>query len=429
MNFRDSKSMIESSRLFPVLKKMPKGALLHTHGIGSLSSLIANATYRSDCFMNVGNATTDFGTGFFMYNASGTPPNSNGSNWQLVNTLRKQAGNATAFDKQLEESMMFYAPHHVDETAYWIEFDELIDRYESLAGYLPIYKQFFISGLEQCLQDNIQHIEMRGIGSYFFANYSFATAIQSMDLHLSVLQDFNIAHNSNLTMKWIVVDGRTAPHKSALEVMMEAVQLVQIYPEYVVGFDLVNEEDRFHTLLYYLDDFMKIENFTNSHQLPPLRYFFHAGETLWNSVFTAMNLFDAVLLNTTRIGHALALHDFPLLMQLVKQRGIGLELCPISNSMLEFFKDIRTHPGVTYAALGLPITLSNDDPILYGNHGLAYDFWEAYYSWGFTLSSLKKLALNSLQYSALFPAEKNDALQQFNVLWNDWVVNSLKQLA
>ncbi len=41
------------------------------------------------------------------------------------------------------------------------------------------------------------------------------------------------------------------------------------------------------------------------------------------------------------IGHALALRDFPLAMQEVRARQIGIELCPISNQMLEYVADIR----------------------------------------------------------------------------------------
>jgi len=69
-----------------------------------------------------------------------------------------------------------------------------------------------------------------------------------------------------------------------------------------------------------------------------MKYYFHAGETdRSNLKGTAVdgNLYDALLLNTTRIGHGYALYKHPLLMQRVKAEDVGVEVCPISNQVEE----------------------------------------------------------------------------------------------
>jgi len=43
-----------------------------------------------------------------------------------------------------------------------------------------------------------------------------------------------------------------------------------------------------------------------------------------------INLVDAVLLNTTRIGHGYAVTKHPVVKQLLVTRQIPLEICPIS---------------------------------------------------------------------------------------------------
>ena len=47
-------------------------------------------------------------------------------------------------------------------------------------------------------------------------------------------------------------------------------------PDFMVGFDLVGQEDPLHPLVFYIDDLLY-----PSRQNPPvhLPYFFHAGET------------------------------------------------------------------------------------------------------------------------------------------------------
>lgn len=67
----------------------------------------------------------------------------------------------------------------------------------------------------------------------------------------------------------------------------------------------------------------------------------HAGES------TSRNnkeLYDAVLLGSKRIGHGFALARHPSLIELVKERDICLEACPVSNFVLGYQRDLRCHP-------------------------------------------------------------------------------------
>jgi len=71
--------------------------------------------------------------------------------------------------------------------------------------------------------------------------------------------------------------------------------------------------------------------------------------------------------------------------------------------------------------LGLPVTISNDDPTIYGYTGLSYDYFEGFISWNLTLSDLKQLTKNSLEYSALNSDDKNNQLNIWRQKWNDWI--------
>ena len=53
MHFFRAKPLMEKSKVFQLIKKMPKGSLLHVHNSASVSSefVVKNITYRDDIYM------------------------------------------------------------------------------------------------------------------------------------------------------------------------------------------------------------------------------------------------------------------------------------------------------------------------------------------------------------------------------------------
>ena len=69
---------------------------------------------------------------------------------------------------------------------------------------------------------------------------------------------------------------RFKPTDQILAEVKEAMVMYTQHPDFVVGFDLLGQEDPYNSLLFYIDDLLY-----PSRQNPPvhLPYFFHAGET------------------------------------------------------------------------------------------------------------------------------------------------------
>ena len=179
------------------------------------------------------------------------------------------------------------------------------------------------------------------------------------------------------------------------------------------GIDLVNEEDKSRPLIEFADqlDGIKKEN-------PDLHIMLHAGESLYAD---SDNVIDAYLLGTERIGHGLNLYRFPEIMDLVREDGICLEVCPISNQALEYVEDLRGHPATEYLKRGLPISICSDDPAYLEHATLTDDFFAAIVCWDLGLAEIKQLCLNSITYSAMDDLQKEELMQSWQKQWDTFL--------
>jgi adenosine deaminase CECR1 len=187
-------------------------------------------------------------------------------------------------------------------------------------------------------------------------------------------------------------------------------------PGSTLGFDLVEEEDRTHGTLFFAEELLAARRELERRGLS-LPLFLHSGET---NRAEGENLYDALLLGAPRIGHGLALVRHPLLMQLARDRGIAVEVCPISNQVLGYVPDLRAHPAVAYINAGIPVVLSPDDPGMM-RHTFSHDFYAAFMAWDLDLRELKQLAMDSLLHSAMGPEEKRRALEVWGRRWAEFV--------
>ena len=119
---------------------------------------------------------------------------------------------------------------------------------------------------------------------------------------------------------------------------------------------------------------------------------------------TDSNLFDAILLGTRRIGHGYSLYKHPLLVDMVKDKKILVETCPISNEVLRLSTSILYHSLPALLSRGVTVSLSNDDPAIlgHGKNGLSHDFWQSFMAFAnLGLEGLATMAENSLRWSAV----------------------------
>jgi len=110
-----------------------------------------------------------------------------------------------------------------------------------------------------------------------------------------------------------------------------------------------------------------------------------------------------MLLGTRRIGHGFSLYKHPLLIDMIKEKKILVESCPISNEILRLTSSVTSHPLPALLARGVPVALCNDDPSILGQgtNGMTHDFWQALQGWkNLGLEGLGTLAENSVRWAA-----------------------------
>ena len=191
-----------------------------------------------------------------------------------------------------------------------------------------------------------------------------------------------------------------------------------IYRRRIQGFDLYGEEDLHHTdspyerLLIFFREYA-IEKKIN------WTYFLHAGEN-HNYIENNSNLFLAILLDTKRIGHGLRIIGSQSLIELVKSKGICVECCPISNQLLDYTTNLSFHPALYYINNNIDVSISSDDPNLYGYDSLAYDFTSIVNAWNLDLVQLKKLVKTSIKYAST--KISHEFIKEFDDAWRNWIV-------
>nr|CAI5860579.1 unnamed protein product [Callosobruchus analis] len=197
--------------------------------------------------------------------------------------------------------------------------------------------------------------------------------------------------------------------------LMEIIEMKRLFPDFIAGFDFVGHEEEGNSIEHYRDCIQEANKY--------LKFFVHAGETNWYG-HTDLNMIDAVLLDASRIGHAFGLSKHPLLADMIKERNIAIELCPISNQMLMLNQDPRNHPIIPLLARDFPVVICNDDPSLWGATGLSYDWYIVFMAMtpgSAGLEALKQFAINSIRYSAMEDRLKEDALEKWEKRWDEFL--------
>lgn len=127
----------------------------------------------------------------------------------------------------------------------------------------------------------------------------------------------------------------------------------------------------------------------------------HAGEAAGApSIVTAIEQLGA-----TRIGHAVRAVDDPSVMDLLRERRIGIEVNLTSNVQTSTVPDYASHPLKRFLEAGLLATINTDDPGISGID-LPYELDTAAPAAGLSEAQIRQALENAWEIAFLPPAER-----------------------
>ena len=101
------------------------------------------------------------------------------------------------------------------------------------------------------------------------------------------------------------------------------------------------------------------------------------------------------LLKVQRIDHGVRASEDERLMQRIIDEQIPLTVCPLSNTKLRVFEDMRQHNILEMLDRGVKVTVNSDDPAYFGGY-VSENFAALHDSLGMTREQAQRLAQNSL---------------------------------
>jgi len=438
-HFSEIKKFIESreSYLLDTLKSLPKGIIHHCHidALVDAKWIIEKITNSDTLYLKfIGDSSIDnLNVADFKFFINGINEEQEQEGWLKFKDIRNQYKKGiAAFDQWLYECFTIVPTNKEDivytENEIWKRFNRTFISIRGIFSYIPFTKLYVEEIIKRYSKKDFQQVEIR---IPYYNPYDDSGIVDFSDMFGELVKTIeenqkklNLVGEDYFEIKFIISPVRNTPQEEMLKIMDITTELFQKYPKYVVGFDMVGHEHMM-TLEAHLDSLLNFKNQQKKLDID-IPFYFHAGETTDSGSRTDKNLFDAVLLNTKRIGHGYSLsRHLSSLGPIVREKQMCLEISPISNQYLGLVKDMANHPIIIFLKNNIPVSISPDDPSLYGYEGSTYDFYMIFMTYeNFDIWTLKQLCINSIKHGS-FTKEfsMEDMLKIWESKWQFWIKN------
>ncbi|KAI0658813.1 Metallo-dependent hydrolase [Cubamyces menziesii] len=449
MEFLTARETIVETKLFDILSKMPKGGLLHAHLGAMVRADVLLELALSQPAMHVrvpeviSKATIDSVLPQFRglpqsqwtTNESITDPAYVPNSWVPMKNARDNfsavLGGPEGFDRWITSAMTInpaeaYGTHN-STIEIWKKFSSTFGVSEGLIFFEPVLREYIRAYFLSSIDDGISYLETRML--FHAKTILDAKGEETMDhkgfleLYDSVVEDVKAKMKEEgredefVGSKIIYTVLRILTPEDLEWYLEDCIEMKKKFPHLIAGFDFVGHEDTLRPLIDYAEPLLRFVARQKELGIS-IPFMFHAGETLGDGTMADMNLYDAILLGTKRIGHGFSLIKHPKLLEICREREICVEVCPISNEILRLTGSMPMHPLPAIMNQGVRVALCSDDPAIFGNMGLSFDFYQVFVASEVNgLATLRTLVWDSIKYSSLEGQQEEETFAKLERRW------------
>lgn len=266
---------------------------------------------------------------------------------------------------------------------------EYLDKFDFVAGFLhktEVLERIAYEVVEQAAEQNCRYIEVR-----FGPQLHRSEHLSCEEVIDAVLRGLRRGEAEfGVTARGIAACLRHhSPHMN-----MEVISAAAAFQgKGIVAVDLAGPEAAFPAHLH-----RAVFEYA---QLLDMPVTIHAGEA-----GGVENIREAITrLGATRIGHGVRLREDRRVLELVREQGIVLEMCPISNYQTKAMESWAHYPIREYFDEGLKLTI-NTDNLTVSDTSLVQEYTVLIENFGFTLPEIGTLILNGVDAAFVQPEEK-----------------------
>lgn len=155
--------------------------------------------------------------------------------------------------------------------------------------------------------------------------------------------------------------------------------------------------------LYPMSEFMELFKKTKEMGMP---FTLHAGEC-----GNVQNILDSVEAGAARIGHGIAMRGHKDVQKELQKKGIGIEMCPISNLQTKAVESTKDYPMREFLNAGLKVTVNTDNRTV-SNTTLAKELEFIQNTYGITDEEVRLMMKNAVDVAFADDAVKEKILRK-----------------
>ena len=410
------KKDIENHEFFKILQKMPKGSLLHHHMTDCIDiEWISKEIMKEENLKNIfiRKFRNKYDILIFTKKPIVQEPNPDIPFKNIIEQYLKNNKDKTIYD--YFHSKLSILPEELEKAKSNSQAWEVFMPKYFFCYYLLLNKKFYSQHIRntftQCIEDKEYRLESRlSPGDIRDDNFELINIDEEMDIYKKEVEYVNKSLDLKTKFTFGIIC-TTMKYKSTDETLKngikDLIQLQKKYPDLICGIDAFENKD-------YIRNYHDLGPILMTNDSPDLPWIVHAGETINEYNY---NTLDSVLINAKRIGHGVNLFKIGDLYESIKNKGIVLEINPISNQILRLVRDLRIHPCIGLHNKGVKICINNDDPTIFNSKGVCYDFFVASAGMEFDLLDFKCFGINSIDGAQI--SEELRQNYKFNFL-KDW---------